>query len=156
MIGQVTDIITAAIVADATASSHDTRTVQGSQTVAMQDAAAQGSLQGAIQQQGLANAARSAQTQDEQEQAEQQKRQQEQEQKMNESQVSYMTQELNELMSRINCNLQFKYHKEVDTMSVKMVDKESGKVLKEVPPEEMIQHMIKAKDWLGAFLDKDA
>ena len=75
---------------------------------------------------------------------------------MDERSVSYMTQELNELMSRINCNLEFQYHKEVDTMSVKMLDKKTGEVLKEVPPEDMIKHMIKAKDWLGAFLDKNA
>jgi len=143
MIGQVTDIITAAIVADATASSSDVRPAQTSQTAASQNTFPQGGLQGTIQQQGVQNAARSAQTQDEQKQAAEDKKQQKQEQKMDEAQVSYMTKELNELMSRINCNLQFKYHKEVDTMSVKLVDKESGKVLKEVPPEEMIQHMIK-------------
>ena len=39
-------------------------------------------------------------------------------------------------------------------MSVKMLDKKTGDVLKEVPPESLIKHMIKAKDWLGAFLDK--
>ena len=76
--------------------------------------------------------------------------------KMTEDQVSYMTEELNELMSRINASLEFKYHKEVDTMSVKLVDKKTGKVLSEVPPEDMIKHMIKAKEWLGAFIDENA
>ena len=78
------------------------------------------------------------------------------EDKMTEDQVSYMTEELNELMSRINASLEFKYHKEVDTMSVKLVDKKTGKVLSEVPPEDMIKHMIKAKEWLGAFIDENA
>lgn len=74
--------------------------------------------------------------------------------KLDEKSVSYITEELNKLMSRINCNLEFQYHKEVDIMSVKMLDKKTGDVLKEVPPESLIKHMIKAKDWLGAFLDK--
>lgn len=74
--------------------------------------------------------------------------------KLDEKSVSYITEELNKLMSRINCNLEFQYHKEVDMMSVKMLDKKTGDVLKEVPPESLIKHMIKAKDWLGAFLDK--
>ena len=74
--------------------------------------------------------------------------------KLDEKSVSYITEELNKLMSRINCNLEFQYHKEVDMMSVKMLDKKTGDVLKEVPPEALIKHMIKAKDWLGAFLDK--
>ena len=67
-----------------------------------------------------------------------------------------MTEELNELMSKIDADLEFQYHKEVNTMSVRMLDKKTGKVLKEIPPEEMIKHMIKTRDWLGTFLDKKA
>lgn len=75
---------------------------------------------------------------------------------MDEKAVSFMTSELNDLMSEMNCNIEFQYHKEVNMMSVKMIDKQTQEVLKEVPPEDMIQHMIKARDWLGAFLDKNA
>ena len=75
---------------------------------------------------------------------------------MDEQSVSYMTQELNELMSKINCNLEFQYHKEVNLMSVRMLDKKTHEVLKEVPPEEMLDQMAKAREWLGAFLDKNA
>ena len=75
---------------------------------------------------------------------------------MDEQSVSYMTQELNELMSKINCNLEFQYHKEVNLMSVRMLDKKTNEVLKEVPPEEMLDQMAKAREWLGAFLDKNA
>jgi ABC-type sugar transport system ATPase subunit len=41
---------------------------------------------------------------------------------INEEFVSEMTKELNELMSKLNCDLEFQYHKEVNVMSVKMVD----------------------------------
>ncbi len=75
---------------------------------------------------------------------------------MDEKSVSYMTKELNELMSKINCNLEFQYHKEVNMMSVRMLDKKTHEVLKEVPPEEMLDQMAKAREWLGAFLDKNA
>lgn len=68
--------------------------------------------------------------------------------------VSEMTKELNDLMSKLNCDLEFKYHQEVDIMSVQMIDKKTKEVIKEYPPEEMVKGMIKAKDWLGAFLDK--
>ena len=74
---------------------------------------------------------------------------------MDEKSVSYMTQELNELMSKINCNLEFQYHKEVNMMSVRMLDKKTHEVLKEVPPEDMLDQMAKAREWLGAFLDKN-
>ena len=86
---------------------------------------------------------------------EQEKEQQNQQDKpMDEHFVSEMTRELNELMSKLNCDLEFKYHKEVDVMSVKMVDKNTKEDIKEFPPEEMVEGMIKAQKWLGAFLDK--
>lgn len=75
---------------------------------------------------------------------------------MDEKSVSFMTKELNEIMSRINCNLEFQYHKDVDRMSVKMLDKKTQEVIKEVPPEEMLDQIAKAREWLGAFLDKNA
>ena len=74
---------------------------------------------------------------------------------LDEETVSLMTEQLNELMGKINCNLEFKYNKEVNLMSIKMIDKKTNEVIKEVPPEEMIENMIKAKDWLGAFIDKN-
>ncbi len=77
-------------------------------------------------------------------------------QQPNEEDMNQMMQELNELMDRINCNLQFKYHKEVNLFSVKMIDKNTNEVIKEMPPEEMIENMIQAKDWIGAFVDKNA
>ncbi|BAL84170.1 putative flagellar protein FlaG protein [Selenomonas ruminantium subsp. lactilytica TAM6421] len=75
---------------------------------------------------------------------------------MDEKSVSFMTKELNEIMSRINCNLEFQYHKDVDRMSVKLLDKKTQEVIKEVPPEEMLNQIAKAREWLGAFLDKNA
>ena len=75
---------------------------------------------------------------------------------MSEESVSQMTEAFNKLMSKINCNLEFSYNKEVDLFNVKMIDKETKKVIKEFPPEEMIENMIKSKEWLGAFIDKMA
>ena len=74
---------------------------------------------------------------------------------LDEDTVSLMTEQLNELMETINCNLEFKYNKEVNLMTIKMVDKKTQEVIKEFPPEEMIENMVKARDWLGAFIDKN-
>ena len=83
-------------------------------------------------------------------------KQQKEDAKLDEKSVSAMTEELNKLMDNINCNLSFTYHKEVDVMSVKMIDKKTDEVIKEFPPEEMVESMIRAKEWIGAFLDKNA
>ena len=87
---------------------------------------------------------------------EQQEEKQEQRGKLSPEFVSEMTRELNELMGKLNCDLEFQYHKEVDVMSVRMIDKNTKEVIKEYPPEEMVEGMIKAQEWLGAFLDKNA
>ena len=73
---------------------------------------------------------------------------------MSEDSVSEMTETFNELMDKINCNIEFNYNKKANMLNVKMIDKETKEVIKEFPPEEMIENMIKAKDWLGAFIDK--
>ena len=73
---------------------------------------------------------------------------------MSEEAVSQMTETFNELMDKINCDVEFNYNRKANMLNVKMIDKESGEVIKEFPPEEMIENMIKAKDWLGAFIDR--
>ena len=73
---------------------------------------------------------------------------------LTEEAVSNMTDALNKLMRKTNVNLEFRYNKEVDLMSVKLLEKGTDKVIKEFPPEEMVENMIKARDWLGAFIDK--
>jgi Uncharacterized flagellar protein FlaG len=75
---------------------------------------------------------------------------------LNEEQTAFITEQLNEIMRNINVDLQFQYHKDVNFMSVRMLDKKTGEVLREVPPEAMVEHMIKVHDWIGAFLDKTA
>ena len=75
---------------------------------------------------------------------------------LSEEQTAFITEQLNEIMRNINVDLQFQYHKEVNFMSVRMLDKKTGEVLREVPPEAMVKHMIKVHDWIGAFLDKTA
>ena len=73
---------------------------------------------------------------------------------VNEETVDFMTKELNDLMSKTNYNLQFDYHQFEDVMTVRMVDKQTDEVIKEMPPEELVESIMKAKIWLGAFIDK--
>ncbi len=75
---------------------------------------------------------------------------------IDESQMTYLMKEINRIMSRMNCNIAFEYHKEVDVMSVRMLEKKTGKLIKEMPPEYMIKGMEKTREWLGTFLDQPA
>ena len=78
------------------------------------------------------------------------------EKKLSKNDVSSITQVLNELMSQMNCDLEFKYYEKLDRLSIKMVNPKTQKVIKEFPPEDMLKTMIKTKEWLGVFLDKKA
>lgn len=119
---------------------------------APQPNAAESSVQDSPQQTAMneTSAADAAQKQ------EQDARAQAQHEPLTEEQTSFITEQLNEIMRNIDVNLQFQYHKEVNFMSVRMLDKKTGEVLREVPPESMVEHMIKVRDWIGAFLDKTA
>ena len=154
MIGKMRDIVTAAVVVSAAdtkspkfadAESKNSRNVADSS-----DDAAKFSLQpkGLDAVSAVPDASKSSK--------EQQEEKQEQKGKLSPEFVSEMTKELNELMGKLNCDLEFQYHEEVDVMSVRMIDKNTKEVIKEYPPEEMVEGMIRAQEWLGAFLDKNA
>ena len=154
MIGKMRDMVTAAVVVSAAdnkspkfadAESKNSRNVADSS-----DDAAKFSLQpkGLDAVSAVPDSSKSSQ--------EQQEEKQEQRGKLSPEFVSEMTRELNELMGKLNCDLEFQYHKEVDVMSVRMIDKNTKEVIKEYPPEEMVEGMIKAQEWRGAFLDKNA
>ena len=154
MIGKMRDMVTAAVVVSAAdnkspkfadAESKNSRNVADSS-----DDAAKFSLQpkGLDAVSAVPDASKSSK--------EQQEEKQEQKGKLSPEFVSEMTKELNELMGKLNCDLEFQYHEEVDVMSVRMIDKNTKEVIKEYPPEEMAEGMIRAQEWLGAFLDKNA
>ena len=144
MIGKVNDMVSGAVVIGAMTQDYAAGTAaQRPQDQGGASAAPVDELQKAKQEEGIGV--------QETVEANAQKKEEPKEEDMQE-----MMKELNELMSRINCNLEFSYHKEVNVMSVKMIDKSTHEVIKELPPEEMIDNMIQAKDWIGAFLDKNA
>ena len=149
MIGKVQDMVTAAIVVGAADKvSNDNSAVSTQNANSQQGIASDMSQVSASQQVQQTNQANT-------DSKDKQNKQDKDNQQMDEKSVNLMTKELNELMSKINCDLEFSYHKEVNMMSVKMIDKKTQEVLKEMPPESMIKHMIAAKDWLGVFLDKN-
>ena len=143
MVGKIQDIVSASIVAGAAERVNDTSS---------QLASADNSQDMQVQRiDDVQNAPKYNQAEDQEDPL----KEREEREPMDEKSVSYMTKELNELMSKINCNLEFQYHKEVNMMSVRMLDKKTHEVIKEVPPEDMLDQMAKAREWLGAFLDKN-
>ena len=148
MIGKVQDIVSAAVVIGAA-----DKAGSGESASAIKPEGVQGAAQAAASKNKLNKASSIEDLMQKDDPAQQKK---EDDFKMDEESVENMTNELNELMDKINCDLEFKWNKEVDLMTVTMVDKKTKETIKEFPPEDMIKNMINAKEWIGAFLDKNA
>ena len=145
MVGKLNDMVSAAVVVDST--SKNSSMVTSKDFAQIKPVESQPSAASDLKPQTL------------QEAKEAEKKEQEKEGRlapgtMSENSVSEMTETFNELMDKINCNIEFNYNKKANMLNVKMIDKETKEVIKEFPPEEMIENMIKAKDWLGAFIDR--
>ena len=148
MIGKVQDIVSAAVVIGAA-----DRAGSGGGSASRSDSVQGGDASAALQSKELSGASSIEQfMQKDEPSAEQEKS----DFKMDEETVKNMTDELNELMDKINCDIAFKYHEDVGMMSVSMVNKKTDEVIKELPPEEMVDNIKKAREWIGAFLDKNA
>jgi len=52
-------------------------------------------------------------------------------------------------------SLRFEIDRELNQVVVKVVDKESGEVIRQIPPEEYIQIMKRLQDMDGVFLDRE-
>ena len=73
-----------------------------------------------------------------------------------EDDVKEISKALSEFMSKLNTNLEFDYYEKLGRFAVKMVDKETKEVIKEFPPEKILEAMEKTREWIGLILDKKA
>lgn len=61
---------------------------------------------------------------------------------------------LNDTMKLYNHKLHFEIHEDTQRMKVAVVDKITDEVIKEIPPEEMLDMLAKIQDMIGILLDK--
>ena len=146
MVGKLNDMVSAAVVVDST---DKLNSISSQDFAKIKPVESQPSSASSLKPQ-----AQSLPSAKDEEQQEKEKEGRLQPGTMSEESVNNMTETFNELMDKINCNIEFSYNKDADMLNVKMIDKETKEVIKEFPPEEMIENMIKAKDWLGAFIDR--
>ncbi len=70
--------------------------------------------------------------------------------------VKNISQELNHFMELINADIRFKIHDGTKQLIVQVVDMQQQKVLKQFPPEELLDTMARIRDYVGVLLDKKA
>lgn len=54
----------------------------------------------------------------------------------------------------INFQLSFTVHKETERLVVKVIDPADGKVIRQIPPEEVLELAVKLQEMIGLLLDK--
>lgn len=78
------------------------------------------------------------------------------EEKLTEENVDEMSDALNDLMKKMNYDLEFSYYKDLDRLVMKVVDRNTQETIKQMPPEEMLKTLTNLREWIGVFLDKNA
>lgn len=64
--------------------------------------------------------------------------------------------DLSDFMQSLNTDIEFSIHERSGRMMVKVVDTKTHDVLKEFPPEELLDTIGAIRDYVGALLDKKA
>ena len=61
---------------------------------------------------------------------------------------------INRMLEAIDHQLQFYIHKATGKMAVKVIDRETGKVIREIPPESLLDLDARIHEMVGLFLDE--
>jgi len=72
---------------------------------------------------------------------------------VSQEETEQMIEVINNAMEIFNYNLQFKVHRETNRVIVKVVDSTTEKVIREMPPESMLDLIVKFRDMVGMFVD---
>lgn len=65
-------------------------------------------------------------------------------------------QEMENISRHLNINLKFQIEDKTDTVIIKVMDGNSGEVIRQIPPEEIVALRIKLEDLSGMLLNKEA
>ena len=73
---------------------------------------------------------------------------------LNQDDINQALEKLNSTVKHYNQDLRFEYHEEAERMMVKVVDMKTQEVIKEAPPEEIIEMVAKIKEMVGMIIDE--
>jgi|Deesub1362B_J571_1020462.scaffolds.fasta_scaffold02236_6 flagellar protein FlaG len=68
--------------------------------------------------------------------------------------IEKRTEQLNQVMEIFNYNIRFSVDREAKRLVVKIVDPQTEEVIRQIPPEEMLQIMKRIDQMLGLILDE--
>src|SRR6056297_1260261 len=74
--------------------------------------------------------------------------------RMSREQVKQLTKELQDLTQTFNKRLSFRYNDQLDQMVVKVIDRDTDTVIKELPPSELQRVHLRIREAIGLLLDE--
>ncbi|MHC1759568.1 MAG: flagellar protein FlaG [Negativicutes bacterium] len=75
---------------------------------------------------------------------------------LSKEELQTVTADLTKFMQSLNTDIEFSLHEKANRMMVRVVDSKTHDVLKEFPPEELLDTIGAIRDYVGALLDKKA
>jgi flagellar protein FlaG len=75
---------------------------------------------------------------------------------ISDSDIKAALEKVNSKIAKVSSSLKFQYRQESQQLIVKIVDNESGEVIKQYPPEEFLDMMDRISDFIGLILDEKA
>lgn len=77
-----------------------------------------------------------------------------QQQQINPEQIKKAVEDVNKKITNQNSELQFGIHEGTNRITIKVIDKETKKVIKELPPEKTLDMIAKAWELAGIMVDE--
>jgi flagellar protein FlaG len=74
--------------------------------------------------------------------------------RLSKSELNDTIEELNKHFKMFNTRLSFSYNEEKNLSVIKIQDRKSGEVIKQIPPEEMLQSLSKISSIVGLLIDR--
>ncbi|PUU87116.1 flagellar protein FlaG [Halanaerobium sp.] len=71
-----------------------------------------------------------------------------------EDEVRESVKDINEIVDRVKEGLSFQIHEDTEKMMVKVVDLNTDEVIKELPPEEMLDLQARIHEMVGILIDE--
>jgi len=80
------------------------------------------------------------------------------EQPVTEKSVQQAVNQANQMLAASGSNetISFSYESKLNQLCVKIIDKNSGKIVREIPSKDFIRHQIALREMIGLILDKKA
>jgi len=63
---------------------------------------------------------------------------------------------LNEILKSLNWNIRIRVDKSTETIVTQIVDTEKNEIIKQIPPQELLEIMSRLKRLVGLLLDREA